>query len=230
MSELKARARRRRHEALHRQEGGAMVWELREAGLGATARIPDRPDNWEGWEDAAVPPEKVGDYLRDFRKLLDKYGYAVRALRALRPGLHPHADRLRPQDGRRHRADAAPSRTRRPTWCSATAARSPASTATASRAASCCRRCSGREVYQAFREFKAIWDPDGQDEPGQVIDAYKIDENLRLGPALPPAPARRPTSSSRTTTAASRTRPCAASASAICRREDGAAPCARATW
>ena len=52
-----------------------LVWELREAGLGATARIPNRPDNWEGWEDSAVPPEKVGPYLRDLRKLLQKYGY-----------------------------------------------------------------------------------------------------------------------------------------------------------
>src|SRR5262249_13744420 len=52
-----------------------LIWNLREEGLGATARVPGEPDNWEGWEDAAVPPDKVGPYLRDFRKLLDKYRY-----------------------------------------------------------------------------------------------------------------------------------------------------------
>lgn len=49
--------------------------ELRESGLGATAFVPTAPLTWEGWEDSAVPPEKLGNYLRDFRKLLDKYKY-----------------------------------------------------------------------------------------------------------------------------------------------------------
>ncbi|MGH9445743.1 MAG: FAD-binding oxidoreductase, partial [Terriglobia bacterium] len=51
------------------------IRELRESGLGATAFVPGAPLTWEGWEDAAVPPEKLGNYLRDFRKLLDSYGY-----------------------------------------------------------------------------------------------------------------------------------------------------------
>src|SRR5438045_6960102 len=56
------------------------VWKVRESGLGATARVPDEPDTWEGWEDSAVPPERVGDYLRDLRKLFDAYGYATCSL------------------------------------------------------------------------------------------------------------------------------------------------------
>jgi len=43
------------------------VWEVRESGLGATAFVPGERDTWPGWEDSAVPPEKVGDYLRDLR-------------------------------------------------------------------------------------------------------------------------------------------------------------------
>ena len=50
-----------------------MIWEIRESGLGATANIPGEPLSWTGWEDSAVRPDKVGDYLRDFRKLLMKY-------------------------------------------------------------------------------------------------------------------------------------------------------------
>jgi FAD/FMN-containing dehydrogenase len=52
-----------------------MVWLIRESGLGATAFAPGEPPTWEGWEDAAVPPEKLGAYLRSFRSLLDRYGY-----------------------------------------------------------------------------------------------------------------------------------------------------------
>src|SRR5881394_2384669 len=51
------------------------VWEGREAGLGATAFIPGKPDTYEGWEDSAVPPEQLGSYLRKLRKVAGKYGY-----------------------------------------------------------------------------------------------------------------------------------------------------------
>ncbi len=53
----------------------AHIWEVREAGLGATAFIPGKPDTYEGWEDSAVPPERLGDYLRALGKLAGKYGY-----------------------------------------------------------------------------------------------------------------------------------------------------------
>src|SRR5215831_8262182 len=52
------------------------IWLVRRSGLGATARVPGAKDTWEGWEDSAVPPEKLGAYLRDLRKLLNAYGYA----------------------------------------------------------------------------------------------------------------------------------------------------------
>src|SRR3546814_937278 len=51
------------------------IWEVREAGLGATAHVPGQPDTWGGWEDASVAPDRVGAYLREFRALLDRYGY-----------------------------------------------------------------------------------------------------------------------------------------------------------
>ena len=51
------------------------VWKLRESGPRAAAAAPGMPPEWEGWDDAAVPPEKLGNYLRDIRKLLDEYNY-----------------------------------------------------------------------------------------------------------------------------------------------------------
>ena len=52
------------------------LWQVREAGLAATAHVPHRPDTFEGWEDSAVPVERLGDYLRDLRKLYEEFGYA----------------------------------------------------------------------------------------------------------------------------------------------------------
>lgn len=62
------------------------MWAVREAGLGATARTPGGgPDTWTGWEDSAVPPERLGDYLRDFQSLLHKYGYDAASLYPTQP-------------------------------------------------------------------------------------------------------------------------------------------------
>jgi len=49
------------------------VWRVREDGAGLTGQALSRPSH-AGWEDAAVPPERLGDYLRDFRSLMDDYG------------------------------------------------------------------------------------------------------------------------------------------------------------
>ena len=43
--------------------------------LGAVVFVPGEPDRWEGWEDAAVPPEKLGAYLRSISALMAEYGY-----------------------------------------------------------------------------------------------------------------------------------------------------------
>jgi len=51
------------------------VWKVRESGNGGTTVIPGEPSvTHEGWEDAAVHPRALGAYLRDFKKLLDRYG------------------------------------------------------------------------------------------------------------------------------------------------------------
>src|SRR5262249_6084937 len=52
-----------------------MVWKARESGLAATSRVPGDPEAWEGWEDAAVPVENLGEYLRELRRLLGEHGY-----------------------------------------------------------------------------------------------------------------------------------------------------------
>jgi FAD/FMN-containing dehydrogenase/Fe-S oxidoreductase len=52
----------------------AAIWRVREDGAGLAARTSDGHPAHAGWEDAAVPPERLGDYLREFEALLDQHG------------------------------------------------------------------------------------------------------------------------------------------------------------
>ncbi len=47
----------------------AVLWRIREEGAGLASRVWDRPA-LAGWEDAAVPPERLGAYLREFERLM----------------------------------------------------------------------------------------------------------------------------------------------------------------
>ncbi len=162
------------------------IWLVRRSGLGATARVPGESDTWEGWEDSAVPPEKLGGYLRDLRKLLTDYGYAcalyghfgqgcvhtridfdlvTRAgIEKYRSFIHRAADLVISYGGSlsgehgdgQSRGELLP-------------------------------KMFGPELMQAFREFKSIWDPNWKMNPGKIIDAYRADENLRLGVDYHPA-------------------------------------------
>jgi FAD/FMN-containing dehydrogenase/Fe-S oxidoreductase len=57
-------------DALH----AADLWRIREDFAGLASRTPDGQPAYAGWEDAAVPPQQLGRYLRDFEKLLTGYG------------------------------------------------------------------------------------------------------------------------------------------------------------
>ncbi|MFD5468551.1 FAD-binding and (Fe-S)-binding domain-containing protein [Kitasatospora sp. NPDC127059] len=50
------------------------LWAVREAGAGIVTRLPGGGEAWPGWEDSAVPPERLGDYLRGLRALLRRHG------------------------------------------------------------------------------------------------------------------------------------------------------------
>ena len=70
----------------------------------------------------------------------------------------------------------------------------------------------GEEIMQAFREFKAIWDPEWKMNPGKVIDAYPITANLRHRAAITIRASRRRIFNFPKTRAVSRARRCVASA------------------
>jgi FAD/FMN-containing dehydrogenase/Fe-S oxidoreductase len=157
----------------------AFIWRIREWGLAAAAGAPGRGMRWEGWEDSAVAPARLGGYLRDLRALLDRYGYHADFYGHFGQGcVHMRID-----------------------FDLQTAAGLSAFRAFMQEAAALVVRYGGSlsgehgdgqargellpvmfgpELVQAFREFKAIWDPDHRLNPGKVVDAYRMDENLRL--------------------------------------------------
>ncbi|MEO9238805.1 MAG: FAD-linked oxidase C-terminal domain-containing protein, partial [Jatrophihabitantaceae bacterium] len=51
-----------------------LLWRIREDGAGLGGRTPANAPAWPGWEDAAVPPEQLGSYLREFFALLADHG------------------------------------------------------------------------------------------------------------------------------------------------------------
>ena len=164
-----------------------IVWRVRESGLGATARVPGERDSWEGWEDSAVPPERLGRYLRDLRALFDRYGYrgalyghygqgcvhtridfdlvTAEGIARFRAFIHDAADLVVRHGGSlsgehgdgQSRAELLP-------------------------------KMFGAELVEAFAEFKAIWDPDAKMNPGKLVRPYRADENLRLGTSYKPKP------------------------------------------
>ncbi len=162
-----------------------LVWEIRESGLGATAIVPGAALTWEGWEDSAVPPEKLGEYLRDLRKLLEKFEYGCDLYGHFGQGcVHTRIDfDLETKDGiAKYRAfvhDAAD------LVVSYGGSLSGEHGDGQSRA-ELLPKMFGDELVQAFREFKALWDPQWKMNPGKVVNPYRVDENLRLGPNYHP--------------------------------------------
>ncbi|MBX6311739.1 MAG: FAD-binding oxidoreductase [Isosphaeraceae bacterium] len=161
------------------------LWKVRESGLGATARIPGEKDAWEGWEDSAVPPDKVGPYLRDLRQLFNKYGYKCALYGHFGQGcIHTRIDfDLKTTDGvehfRRFLDEAGDLVVRYGGSISGEHGDGQSK-------AALLPKMFGPELVQAFREFKAIWDPDNKMNPHKVVDPYLPGENLRLGPHYNP--------------------------------------------
>jgi len=165
-----------------------MIWKVRQGSLGSTAWVPGRPDTWEGWEDSAVAPEKVGDYLRDLRSLMQRYRYRTSLYGHLGQGcVHcriefdlytakgiaqyrsfmEDATSLVVKYGGSFSGEHGDGQSR----------------------AEFLPKMFGERLVQAFREFKAIWDPAGKMNPGKVVDPYRITDNLRLGADYnPPQP------------------------------------------
>src|SRR6185369_6392405 len=156
------------------------MWEVRESSLGVTSHVPGEPLRWEGWEDSAVAPDKLGNYLRDLRKLMQAYSYEGSFYGHFGHAcVHTRMDfDLETEEGikkfRRFMEEAADLVVGYGGSLSGEHGDGQAR-------AELLPRMFGPELVQAFREFKAIWDPDWKMNPGKLVEPYRMDENLRLG-------------------------------------------------
>jgi Fe-S oxidoreductase len=164
-----------------------LVWKARESGLGATSQVPGEPEAWEGWEDAAVSPEKLGEYLRGLHRLLAKYGYHCALYGHFGDAcVHMRIDfDLVTEEGiKKFRAfveEAADFVVQLGGSLSGEHGDGQAR-------GELLVKMFGPELMEAFREYKRIWDPGWKMNPGKKIDANPLDENLRLGATYRPAP------------------------------------------
>jgi Fe-S oxidoreductase len=162
-------------------EAEQKVWEVRESGLGATAWIPGHPASWPGWEDSAVAPEKVGNYMREFRKLLDSFGYECALYGHIGQGcVHCRIsfDLVTAGGVRKYRDFISKAADLVVSYGGSLSGEH----GDGQSRAEFLPKMFGNELVQAFKEFKAIWDPQGRMNPGKVVDPYPIDFELRLGP------------------------------------------------
>jgi FAD/FMN-containing dehydrogenase/Fe-S oxidoreductase len=166
------------------------LWAVREAGLGATAHVPGRPDTWEGWEDSAVAPQRLGEYLRQLNALYERFGYAGET----GPALYGHFGQgcvhtripfdLTSAEGvatyRRFMIHAAE-------LVAELGGSFSGEHGDGQSRGELLPLMFGDQIVTAFGQLKTIFDPDNRMNPGKVVAPDRLDENLRLGAAYSPA-------------------------------------------
>ncbi|MEZ3177235.1 FAD-binding oxidoreductase [Streptomyces pimonensis] len=162
------------------------LWRIREDASGTATRMPDGTEAWPGWEDCAVPPARLGAYLRDFRALMADHGLrgtpyghfgdgcvhvridfdlltepGIARFRSFSEQLADlvvsHGGSLSGEHGDgQARAELLP-------------------------------RMYGAETVALFARVKGVWDPDGLLNPGMLVSPAPLDSHLRFS-VLPREP------------------------------------------
>ena len=155
------------------------LWRIREEGAGLTQRTPDGEDAWSGWEDAAVPPENLGGYLRDFEALMERHGRFGVVYGHFGDGcLHVRIDfALTTEAGRSaYRAfleEAADLVVAHGGSLSGEHGDGRARSGLLS-------RMYPPGLLRAFADFKRLFDPEGVMNPGVIVDPAPVDADVRL--------------------------------------------------
>jgi FAD/FMN-containing dehydrogenase/Pyruvate/2-oxoacid:ferredoxin oxidoreductase delta subunit len=165
---------------LHR----AALWRIREAGAGLASRLADGSQALPGWEDATVPPERLGAYLRGFADLMAAHGRRGAVYGHFGEGcVHVRLDAdlvsvAGRQDFRRFVEQAA-------------------DLVVAHGGSLCGEHGDGRArgellgrmyppaVLELFAQFKALFDPSGLLNPGVLVNPRPLDADLRVGRERP---------------------------------------------
>jgi FAD/FMN-containing dehydrogenase/Fe-S oxidoreductase len=182
---LKAKSNAPSMKLMHDPAETEKIWKVREAALAATAHVPGEAAAWPGWEDSAVPPQKLGGYLRDLRQLLDDYDYTASFYGHFGQGcIHMRIDfDLLTQAGidkyQRFMESAAD-------LVLGYGGSLSGEHGDGQSRAELLPKMFGPDLIEAFREFKAIWDPTNKMNPGKVVEPNPMRSNLRLGTGYHP--------------------------------------------
>jgi FAD/FMN-containing dehydrogenase/Fe-S oxidoreductase len=157
------------------------LWRIREAAAGVVTRLPDGGEAWPNWEDSAVPPENLADYLRDLYALMDKYSLRgipfghfgegcvhVRmsfdfgtdeGIRVFENFMNDAAELVASYDGSLS-GEHGDGRAR----------------------SALLDRMYSSEMREVFAQFKKILDPDSLFNPGVLVDPDEVTDGLRMAP------------------------------------------------
>lgn len=162
-----------------------LLWKVRESGLGATAWVPGEPNGGPGWEDSAVPPDKVGIYLKELRDLFTKY--------KLYPSIYGHFGQgcIHCRVGFDFLTEEGIEKYKQFTIEASHLVVKHGGSLSGEHGDGQARGdlleiMYGEELVNAFREFKTIWDPEWKMNPGKIIDTYGQTNDLRLGTTYNP--------------------------------------------
>lgn len=157
----------------------AKLWRVREDGAGLSSRRLDGTQTWPGWEDSAVAPERLADYIQDLRALIADSGFTGSMYGHFGAGcVHVRIDfDLRSASGRER----------------FTAFVAEASELVVHHGGSLSGehgdgRARGQHLalmysprmIELFAEFKRIWDPSGILNPGIIVDPPAVSASLAL--------------------------------------------------
>ncbi|MFH8614834.1 FAD-binding and (Fe-S)-binding domain-containing protein [Streptomyces sp. NPDC017979] len=162
------------------------LWRVREDAAGTATRTPAGAEAWPGWEDCAVPPARLGAYLRDFRALLADHGLHGTPYGHFGDGcIHVRIDAdLITEAGvrayRRFSEDVA-------ALVVAHGGSLSGEHGDGQARAELLPRMYGPELVALFGRFKDLWDPAGGLNPGMLVRPAPLDANLRFA-VLPKEP------------------------------------------
>lgn len=168
------------------------MWLVRESALGATARPPGGEPLVEGWEDAAVPPARLGEYLRRITALWEEFGYHGCWYGHLGDGcMHTRSNFDTSTDEglaayRRYLEKAA-------ALVGELGGSMSGEHGDGQGRAELWPLMFSPKLMRGFKEFKRAWDPQSRMNPGKLIDPFPLDSNLKHGPDRPHNPLARTT-------------------------------------
>ncbi|MGW2272063.1 FAD-binding and (Fe-S)-binding domain-containing protein [Streptomyces yangpuensis] len=166
--------------------GQRALWRIREDAAGTATRTPDGRMAWPGWEDCAVPPARLGAYLREFRALLAAHGLRGTPYGHFGEGcVHVRID-----FDLASAAGVARFRTFSEELADLVVAHGGSLSGEhgdGQARAELLPKMYGADVVRLFGAYKDVWDPAGGMNPGMLVRPARLDENLRFA-VLPATP------------------------------------------